>query len=192
MITRLRLIAISAATLAVLSGAGILLLRAQGNSASPTNNESGTSSQVSASGGEIDDEAGSEERSVTSRGLPADPEDFPWPEFSFDPGQFKGGELDLELIVTPTCAPHGETMTAFLKAVPGAQVALQVSYAGAQGHGAYYVGPVSPDGTLTYPWAIPPEAQEGQGLVFVVARDEEDRSGSVAAEFRVVKSGNKC
>lgn len=181
-------VSVLAAIVTALAGLGIFVLPRMDAEERATIGEAERQSLSRSEASEDAEEFGDEQIPRSAR-VPAS-EDIRFPEF--DVTQFKSGTLDLQLTVDPVCVRHGETITAFLKAVPGAHVALQVSYAGV-GQGPYYVGPVAPDGTLTYPWAVSPDAEEGQGIVMAVARDEEnDKSGTIAAEFRVLRQGENC
>lgn len=105
------------------------------------------------------------------------------------PGLLRRGNLALDLSIRPPCGRSGATMTATLKAVPGAWVSLIVSYADGQSYGTWYAGPTAPDGSLIYPWVIPPNAAEGRGHVFAAGHDPATQtSGTVAAVFHVAGS----
>lgn len=107
-------------------------------------------------------------------------------ELDIDPSVLTKGDLQLALTVTPSCAVRGQSMAAKLLAVPGAYVSLIVAYSDGQNYGAMYAGPVAVDGSLTYPWVIPPTAAFGKGWVFATGHDPAtEKSGSTGAAFRV-------
>lgn len=130
--------------------------------------------------------AASEDADPQGAGKPEAQGAAPAPSPTFDLSRLKQGNLELELVVEPACAKRGDAMTAKLKAVPGAYVSLIVSYADGQSFGTWYAGPTLPDGTLTYPWVVPPNAALGQGYAFASGADPAtERSGTVAASFRI-------
>lgn len=107
-------------------------------------------------------------------------------ELDIDPSKLTKGDLQLALTVTPSCAVRGQSMAAKLLAVPGAYVSLIVAYSDGQSFGAMYAGPVGVDGSLTYPWVIPPTAAFGKGWVFATGHDPAtEKSGRTGATFTV-------
>lgn len=192
MLTKFRIVVAVSALIVSSLGVGLMTLRQS------QEGERGTQVSAEAVGppdGSQEEATEGQNGQPSASGMPGIPEleDVPFPDF--DVTQFKSGTLDLQLTVNPKCAHQGDTMTAVLHAIPGTYVALQVSYNGAQGGDAYYTGSVGPDGSLTYPWVVSPEAREGQGIVFAAAHveeGEEKRSGTVAADFKIVSQGKSC
>jgi hypothetical protein len=105
---------------------------------------------------------------------------------AFDAQALRRGDLAIELSVTPECGIHDQPMQAHLKTVTGAYVSIVVAYSDGQSYGTMYAGPVAPDGSLAFPWTIPPQAAAGQGWVMAAGHDPAtEESGTTGAIFRV-------
>lgn len=151
-----------------------------------TRQDSGIDSVGGSGAGAASREAASPEDGSPGSAASGSGGDIPVATPSIDVSQLKRGDLSLELSVEPGCARHGGAMTARLTAVPGAYVSLIVGYADGQSFGTWYAGPTGVDGTLTYPWIVPPTAAVGRGHVFASGHDPAtERSGTVAAAFQI-------
>src|SRR5687768_7939210 len=102
------------------------------------------------------------------------------------------GDLLLDLSVDPACTSRLQTMTATVKAVPGAYVSMVVAYSDGQSYGTMYAGPTFPDGTFVLRWTVPADAATGTGHVLAAAHDPaQNTSGRNVVDF-VVKDGKGC
>jgi len=111
------------------------------------------------------------------------------------------GDLPLEVRVEPDCVRRGGSASAHIVTEPGAYISLVVTYKQQKGSTSssdvqatpMYAGPTQPDGTLTFPWTVQPDAPEGEGVVFVAAKEGPDgRESTSATPFTVVKLTEQC
>lgn len=110
-----------------------------------------------------------------------------WTDARLPPARATDPTFPLSLALSPSCARPGQVITATVRTLRGAHIALMAVYAdGSSSEAGRYVGPVGPDGSLRFPWTVPPKAPAGEGRVLLVAGHEQrNRSQQVSAPFLV-------